>query len=252
VRIETEFRKRGWREDFEEPVTLTDVGVNRPQRDGLLPALLIHHVAIRELALRRGQGHHTDAPVQRKGPAPMAPVLRLARDVLDDLCAGQVRRPRVEAELANELDARRLVRLAREPRGARTDGLRCPPAGPELVALGNEVFRPDVKASRRDDLARFGIVRVPVRLFGTEIQRILASPRVFQHAPANVMTEHNGCVSVGKLDAIGIVQELHAPDTRWFRSGYENGAQKNDDAGVADRFHDRAMDMGTLPRRRVP
>ena len=89
-----------------------------------------------------------DAAMHREGAAPVRPELRLLRHVLDDLLAREVRRLRVERELADELHAGRLVRLAREPHRARTDGFRLPFAGPERVTLGDEILRPDIEAPR--------------------------------------------------------------------------------------------------------
>src|SRR5436853_3645399 len=78
----------------------------------------------------------------------MRPILRFIGNIFDNLLAGEVRAGFGQTEIADELHARRVVGLAGEAHGTRANGLGLPLAGPKLVALRDEILRPDVEPSR--------------------------------------------------------------------------------------------------------
>src|SRR6185503_12338006 len=128
--------------------------------------------------------------VDREGAAPVGPMFRFLGKIPDDLFAGQVCAGGGQAKIADELHTGRVVGLAGEPYGARANGLGLPFAGPELVALRDEVFRADVESSRAGWRFR-SAGRAPLFLLGVEVERVPALERILQNAPADLVAQRH-------------------------------------------------------------
>ena len=141
----------------------------------------VHDVGGGEAALRR-QGDEYDAAAGAKGAAPVAPVLFAVGDVFDGLGDAQVRGVLGELEVADELDAGRLVLFAGQARRAWPGDLAFPLPKPEVGVSGDDHFGADVEAAAGGAERWVAALKGCAFLLGVEVDGVGAFARVFENA----------------------------------------------------------------------
>src|SRR4051812_30532947 len=95
--------------------------------------------------------------------------------------------------------------LAPQAHGARANGLGLPVAGPELVALRDQILRPNVEPSRAGWRFR-PVGGAPLLFAWVKIKRIPSFERILEHPPADLMAQRHARVAVGQFEAVGIIK----------------------------------------------
>ena len=148
IRVKADFRVPSGAEHLEELTAHPDIRVGWPQDNGMFLPLIVHDESVGIASCVGGLGNDSNAAVNGESSAPVRPILWLSRDVFDRLFATEVGTGRGEAEMADKLHPCRLVRLAGQAHGSRTDGFRLPRTHPQGRTFRNQIFGANIKAAR--------------------------------------------------------------------------------------------------------
>ena len=129
--------------------------------------------------------------------------------------------------MADKLHPSRLVRLAGQAHGSRTDGFRLPRTHPQGRTFRNQIFGANIKAARAR--RRFRPPRCSPLLFRrVHVKSIVPVMLVLQNTASYLMAKRDASLGIRDFKTIRIVQNLHpAHPFRQFRNSLQKRQNEN-------------------------
>ena len=196
-------------------VALADFFVVRQEVDG--GAVLVNDVLAWHAA-ELGDRHNADALAVHERPAPVTDLPRFVGDVDDSLLNAQMRALGGEPEVADDLEAGRLILAAGEACRSCAGDLALVRAAPEQIVPGQDAFRADVEPPGAG-----AALALAVGL--AEVERVHAVDLVGEHASAGGR-EDDARGFVFQLDAVFVAERLERAGALGGLSGVASQAKR--------------------------